>query len=304
MRTRVLISLIGLLGFAALEARAVDQAYLDQNKKKKAKKDKAKKAKKPPGEPDASPLLVDAQVVTRTSPKAKVCVIHVHGNEQSAARVADWARGYYCANQVDVVPSPNDRYLLAGPKGKRCKVDPNRIFTPAGLKTDAFKDNTCKWVSAVAPEVVRWRDQKLIPAIARCRGGKSGLKGPLPVLALHNNTSTSTNSFTKSDAPKRSIKDSADEQRLHNFFLVTQEKDYKLSNLKGYNVLLQGPAVRDDGSLSVAMAQVGGRYVVIETYGINDKDSETLEKQMTSAAMASFGVQVCGSTNKKSQQMQ
>ena len=217
-------------------------------------------------------------------PGAQACMVHLHGNEENALRTGQELHRTHCANLVHLTSTT--RNITVERDRATFRVDPNRIFTQSGLGA----------VPATARQEVRqWRDQNLGPAISRCRmgSGSADMSGPLPVVALHNNTpdrfsiqsydpgrneagATETRSSVLGSRanPSRFTATGNDPHSLgdpDNFLLVTDPADFDA--LRGrFNVVLQKQIVpaqpegpHDDGSLSVALA--GERYVNVESEG-------------------------------------
>lgn len=142
-------------------------------------------------------------------------------------------------------------------KGKSYKIDPNRIFTSAGIA------KTLKNYGATSPDAVKAVDDFAKNLIAQF------LAGSKTIVALHNNTENaySIKSYEKGGEYER---DAAQvfinpEKDIDDFFFVTEQKHFDALKSRGYNVALQNnSAVTDDGSLSVYCGREKIVYVNVE----------------------------------------
>jgi hypothetical protein len=150
-------------------------------------------------------------------PDAKACLVHLHGEEHTAAAVAQELYGRRCVNYVHLdtdqgpLKGTNQRYVEfdVDVKGVNytCTGDPNRVFSDKGRKVDATDGGTrCapspgadgKLVKKIKKNEIADEAASMLKTfvdtdwgagISKCRGGSgtADLAGPLPVLALHNN---------------------------------------------------------------------------------------------------------------------
>ena len=143
-------------------------------------------------------------------------------------------------------------------KGREFRVDPNRIFTPAGARKTLERQSTYSDEAAVA--VKRFAEDLLnIYRIDRSAA----------VIALHNNPpglysalSYAAGGKYARDAGDVFIRDGSDPD---DFFFVTERAVFDALKRKGYNVVLQdNRQVTDDGSLSVYCGKSNVRYVNVE----------------------------------------
>ena len=138
-------------------------------------------------------------------------------------------------------------------------VDPNRIFTTAGIEQTLAKLSRRR--TPQAERAVERFAKELVSIYA--------IERTSTVIALHNSTkgAYSALSYAKggpfaSDAADVFIKDGNDPD---DFFFVTEPAVFGALRRRGYNVVLQdNRRVTDDGSLSVYCARAGVRYVNIE----------------------------------------
>jgi hypothetical protein len=143
-------------------------------------------------------------------------------------------------------------------KVREFRVDPNRIFTPAGARKTLERQSTYSDEAAVA--VKRFAGELLnIYRIDRAAA----------VIALHNNTpgtysalSYAAGGIYAHDAEDVFVRDGSDPD---DFFFVTERAVFDALKRKGYNVVLQdNRQVSDDGSLSVYCGKSNVRYVNVE----------------------------------------
>jgi hypothetical protein len=210
---------------------------------------------------------------------ARVCIVHLHGEERQALATAQSLQRSTPANLL-YIDHPGRRHVTFRAGGITCRVDPNRVFTASGRHGDAFHlENRavaarCRSNAAITAALEQWVGQVLQPAINRCRGPGARL----PVVAFHNNTTISVALFRNHGAESWSTRHVANNpvthesghsgRDLHDFFLATQECDFRRLSAH-HNAVWQAAAPRrangtDDGSLSVAMA--GERYVNLEAH--------------------------------------
>ncbi|MCA9933408.1 MAG: D-alanyl-D-alanine carboxypeptidase family protein, partial [Anaerolineales bacterium] len=210
---------------------------------------------------------------------AQACMVHLHGNEQNALRTAQGMHTDFCANLMHL--NNIGRCVTIS---QTCLADPNRIFsTDAITRANAFR-SPCTCPAREQTQAIRdlnqFRDNVLVPAIGRCRGGSGpDMSGPLPVVAFHNNTLGGFGIRSYRPGGSDAAAAETDPTRLgglvnpaitdptapDDFLLVTQAQDFRALQ-RQRNVVLQVANVAstaDDGSLSVALAHE--RYINIET---------------------------------------
>ncbi len=133
-------------------------------------------------------------------------------------------------------------------EGKSCSVDPNRIFTSAGIIKTLGK----------CPAGAR----PLVAGLAKAILAQ--LRGRL-IVAIHNNSGGgySVMSYKKGDRNTADVYVNPNESRGE-FFLTTNRKVFENARTNGYNVVLQSRSPVDDGSLSVYAAHAGMAYINVE----------------------------------------
>lgn len=255
--------------------------------------------------PSALQRAISATPIETTRPNAQVCLVHLHGDEGNSRQVATDLQSSFCANLVDLPGRTRTIAVTGLPGGRATRFDPNRVFTPAGIAGPAFEATGATRPDAVAagPQVATWVSGTLVPAISRCRAGagNSLTDGRLPVVAFHNNAGLSIANYAPGGSEAHATETdpvrlrggstsgpipanpsqlaagtTGGHPRPHNFLLVTDPRDFATFRPR-FNVVLQeetaaapgaagsAGAVRDDGSLSVALRN--DRYVNVEAFG-------------------------------------
>jgi hypothetical protein len=150
------------------------------------------------------------------------------------------------------------RHLTFTLRGKDYRVDPNRIFTLAGVRATLEKQS--RYAEDAADAVGQFAKELL--AVYR-------IDRPDAVIALHNNTEGAYSALSYAaggdlvhDAEAVHIRDGGDPD---DFFFVTERPVFDALKRRGYNVVLQdNRSVTDDGSLSVYCGKANVRYVNVE----------------------------------------
>ena len=143
----------------------------------------------------------------------------------------------------------NVKFML---KGKTYQFDPNRIFTPQGIK-QTLRGGAAR----EAATAVRALAKIILDEIGR-----------RPIVALHNNTNGSYSLASYLPGSQYSG-DAAAVHRVptldpDDFFFTTEESVFLEAKKDGFNVVLQSDVVTDDGSLSVYSYRRGQPYVNVE----------------------------------------
>lgn len=173
------------------------------------------------------------------------------------------------------------RYIFFKAGDMVCAIDPNRIYTDAGIEStlnDYFENRKIKQpgkekLEEIYKEIRKFRDL-IIAGIKKQK--------PSVVIAVHNNTPGryGIDSYKKGNGlygevvdESKELKDNPsvnDSSNKDNFFYVTEKGDFLNLRAKQYNVILQDsnktkPGGKgDDGSFSVYGQHNGIRYINIE----------------------------------------
>ena len=138
-------------------------------------------------------------------------------------------------------------------------VDPNRIFSKAGVEKNLIKFNGNISKTAIDKMVNLIANDKEI-FFDRITPPNRGL-----LIALHNNLHAYTIEDEIPLSTEISLKNS-EHPHHHNFFICTNRDDYNLLSKSPYNVVLQETDPEEDnGSLSWFANRKGVRFINIET---------------------------------------
>lgn len=169
--------------------------------------------------------------------------VHVHANETTALIAARQVARMQGGHVMTLVHEPT-RDIQFKYRGKTYTFDPNRIYTPRGIRL-TLKAHHCQSLQA----------EKIIARFAKTL--ISDIPPGQKVVAVHNNKGYSLLDYL----PQHSLAHDAQEvfynkpyENYRNFFLVTKAKEFYRYKISGYNVVHQAKNVTDDGSLSVALS--------------------------------------------------
>jgi D-alanyl-D-alanine dipeptidase len=221
--------------------------------------------------------------VTTTFPGAtepvSVAFVSVHDDEETAVEAAG-----------DVLRARGGRRLELRHTGAReiafrigavdHRIDPNRIFTPAGRR--ATLESLSTW-SQPADDVVAAFADELLSTLA--------VDDVDLVVAIHNNTSDryAATSYAPggplaADAARVSLRPGGD---ADDFFFVTDAAIFSALADRGHTVILQNEAtVTDDGSLSVWCGRMGIPYVNVEAEHGHREEQAAMLRDLLDAVTA------------------
>lgn len=193
-----------------------------------------------------------------------ITFVHLHADErlalESAKRMLETVDG-----RVISISHGTTRFVEFTLDGVRYSFDPNRIFSPEGIRETLLARNRYTDIgncSDAAIEAVSQFAQELLS------GHLESVKG---IIAVHNNDDEG-DYHAKLYLPRQQFAADAvavyldNEQRPQNFCFVTDERLFFRLRERRLNVVLQHPEPRDDGSLSVYAAQRGIPYINVETH--------------------------------------
>jgi len=192
------------------------------------------------------------------APQSPVMLYNMHDNENTAATAGRIVSKKYGGEYFEL--KHDGKRLISFPFGEdSVHIDPNRIYTDAGIWTQLEKNKTLD--TTLFLRIRSWRNSLLTILDVEHRE---------LVIALHNNTNQ--NYGYKSYMPGEEFEKEA--AVLHrgclgdkdDFYFVTDPDIlYQLESGR-YNIVLQSNnTMTDDGSLSVYCAQLGIPYVNVET---------------------------------------
>ncbi len=186
-----------------------------------------------------------------------VLLYNMHDNENTAAIAGRIMALKYGGQYVELVHS-GERNISFAFGEDSISIDPNRIYTDAGIWQQMAKNKTAD--SLLFYEIAMWRDTLLSILNVNERS---------LVIALHNNTNKyySLTSYT-SGGEYEIEADTTYEGKIRDmddFYFVTDQKIFAILSTGRYHVVLQdNETMTDDGSLSVYCGQLGIRYINVE----------------------------------------
>lgn len=197
-------------------------------------------------------------------------LLALHSNEATSIQVAKSLLPRYAGTLI-VIDGGGQRRIRLRSNSGRVTVDPNRMFSLAGVTRDL------KLFSTYSPAEAK-QFAKFGEAVIRT----FGIDGSRPVIALHNNSNGnfSIDSYlrggSEAAATAEVTRGPADPD---NFFLVTHPKLYEdLAKLEVNVVLQDNQKAPDDGSLSVYCGRRGFTYVNVEAqHGAEEEQKKMLE---------------------------
>jgi D-alanyl-D-alanine dipeptidase len=184
-------------------------------------------------------------------------LVNLHDDENTSVDAAERILADYPCRLVELKHS-GERHVVFTIDGAEFGCDPNRIFTPAGVRATLEKISSRN--DAAEQEVLRF-GQSLIEHYR--------LNQAQAVIALHNNMDQryAATSYVKGQAYE------TDAESVHlqpgkdadDFYFVTERRFFDALTKRGFNAVLQNnQSVTDDGSLSVYCAQHDVPYVNVE----------------------------------------
>lgn len=203
----------------------------------------------------------DAQITFLTTCAGEwpgVQFIHLHENERTSVEAAGNMLERFKKGCFVTWQSQGDRYVRFKLNGKTHRMDPNRIYSPAGRRmtlsdSGSYTMEAAKAVKAVADHFL-----------------ENYVKGRRLLVAFHNNTEDggfTIHGYEKGGDYARDAKlvytnPGKDED---DFFYTTELKIFNYIKAKGFNVVLQeNDKVTEDGSLSVYAAKNNIPYLNLE----------------------------------------
>jgi len=185
-----------------------------------------------------------------------IIMLSLHSNEQTSVEAAKQVL-QTTGGLLIILENSGERLISFVVKGRKYRIDPNRIFSQKGMRKN-FK------------ELNKYRSETAIRKIDQfAKFLLRQLPSNIPLIALHNNDQgrLSVYSFTKGgsmakDAEKTSVNRMNDPD---DFFLTTDKQVFKFLKKKNFNVVLQNNKhAEDDGSLSVYYGRHNRSYTNVE----------------------------------------
>lgn len=166
--------------------------------------------------------------------------VHLHASEATALKAARKVALVEGGRVITLVHAPT-RDIEFHYHGHAYAFDPNRIYTYKGI-IETLKKHHC-YRREVIPMIERFAE-KVLATI-----------GPGKIVAVHNNQDYSLLDYLPHHPYASDARDLYYSKNVYyrNFYLVTQKNDFERYRAMGFNVVLQAPHAKDDGSLSVIM---------------------------------------------------
>ena len=198
-----------------------------------------------------------AQLLVHEAEAPGPTYISVHDNEDTAVEAALNVIGHHGGRVVELQHN-GERNMQFSVEDTVYTVDPNRIFTDAGIRASL---DTLSTYSDAAHAAVRAFAETLLDRYALADLGV--------VVTIHNNTGENYSILSYLDdgdyAMDALFTHLSAEDDPDDFFFVTDRALYDALRAGGFNVVMQDNArVTDDGSLSVYAARAGVPYVNVE----------------------------------------
>lgn len=205
-------------------------------------------------------------------------VISLHRNENTAFPVVREILAKEPGRFIGI-RTPGERRLNLKGGSRAFSIDPNRLFSRAGIEADLrkfsfFKEEIAREIETFAAGYVK----------------RTGLAPGRVVIAVHNNTDGgySLESYRKGGAEEAAA---AEVHRVEaidpdDFMLVTHPRHFTALKEAGFNVILQDNAgAPDDGSLSVYCGRQGIEYINVEAeFGSREEQERMLRAAFALAA--------------------
>lgn len=210
---------------------------------------------------------VACELVHRGGRSVMATFVSLHADEQTAIQAFRAIRADSTRVGLFTFGRSGQRLAVLDHRGVRYRYDPNRIFTVEGVRA------TLRLYNGEAPPPVVDRLTAIADSVLT-RITPTGRDGV--IIALHNNTegALSVHSFVASpDAAEVHVAPGADPD---DFIFVTRRPDFEFFRSRGRNVVLQGPGVRDDGSLSVRCQRLGIPYINVEAQHGRQREQERM----------------------------
>jgi hypothetical protein len=191
------------------------------------------------------------------SGNSEVVFINLHDDENTSveAALAHLAR---FGGQLIELQHSGKRLVEFDLEGQKFKIDPNRIFTRAGIRKNLERYGN--YTEKAEKLIFDWGQQLI----------KDFLQGYKMIIAMHNN-GNSKGFSVKSFAKGGNFADEAEKTYINpqigrgDFFYVIDKQHFDFLQTQQWSVVLQNNAsVTDDGSLSVFCSQNSLAYINVE----------------------------------------
>ncbi len=181
--------------------------------------------------------------------------VSLHDNENTSIEAFSASQSAMPGTGLVELSQNGNRLLNYGHQGRNYVFDPNRMFSPKGVKKTLMNYNS-EFPREVETRVIRFSDSVLRVILPSSGEGY--------LVAIHNNTDNEFSVLTyrnSKDAEDVFVNQSED---VDDFFIVTNRSDFEYFKAKRRNVVLQSDDAEDDGSLSVYCQRNGIPYINVE----------------------------------------
>ncbi len=185
-------------------------------------------------------------------------VLSLHRNESTAFPLVKSILQEFPGHFIGIKTPGSRRLSLKSGDSRSFTIDPNRMFSVAGIESDLRRFSF--YSPDIAAEVKAFSDAYV---------KKTGLNRGATIIAIHNNTAGgySINSYQEGGSESAAGKEIATVQGADSddFILVTNARHFAALKKMSYNVVLQdNSGAPDDGSLSVYCGRNGIDYFNVE----------------------------------------
>ncbi len=203
---------------------------------------------------------------------AGLVFFHPHEDEKTSYEDVKKLINQYGGKLVSI-KQQGKRLVEVKYQGKQYIFDPNRIFTPQGIKDTLIKYSS--FHQQVAKDIQNFADRIASLVLGRL------------VVAVHNNYDKGYNisSYKNSDEVKYYYQNP--KQGTGEFFYTTNDPFFNFAKVAGYNAVVQSKSVTNDGSFSVYAALKGVEYINLEV----KRGEDSLEQEMLLFLMRYFANQ-------------
>ncbi|MDF1656156.1 MAG: hypothetical protein P1U58_01015 [Verrucomicrobiales bacterium] len=202
--------------------------------------------------------LIEFTTESSSLPGDSIQVISLHRNEDTSFPIVRTLLKTHPGQFIRISTSGGRRLSLKSGGSKSFTMDPNRMFSPAGIERDLRN------FSFFSPEIAAE-----VQAFSKAYLNQVELRAGKTVIAVHNNTNGgySIESYLEGGSEELAgrlvhIEEGED---LDNFVLVTDLDHFEALKAAGFNTVLQdNENAPDDGSLSVYCGRNGIKYLNVE----------------------------------------
>jgi hypothetical protein len=183
--------------------------------------------------------------------------INLHENEQTSVDAARAVMSESAAGRMVRLRAQGRRHVVFWEGARPFAFDPNRIFTNRGIEQTLRRYSS---LTESASETLRRLRASVLEMLQTSPNQ--------PVIALHNNAGIDYSASEYQHGRRLAADASAiaigSLYPPEDFFVVTEPSWFERLAATGFNVVLQSPNARDDGSLSIWFQRNGRSYINVE----------------------------------------